>query len=166
MSGLFLFLSCQQNTKASKEKAFCDTIHLYSNYEIKEIQQKLIDEMSKTLDKIGVNNDEKIDTKYLRDLLDSSRKANELSREKISSLKEVDNEINLRRKSLDVITALESAYNNEFEKAIQIFESHNMNKVEKVSEILHSKLLEIKRVRDIANESHQEMLNKYNLPGY
>src|SRR5687767_13905416 len=86
---LFLFYSCQDK-KTSNVKAFSDSIHAYSSYEIKEIQQKFMDEMSKALDQISVNNDVEIDTKYLRELLDKSKKANALSREKISNLKEVD----------------------------------------------------------------------------
>jgi hypothetical protein len=107
-----IFYSCEQKNKHDEVIRFSKTLYTYTSLNIKSRQQAFINQTQKELEKIKDNNEVKVDTKYLRELLDSAKEANRLSYSEISKLQEVDEQINIREKALNEIQVFTSAYKN------------------------------------------------------
>ena len=159
----FLF-SCHQKVDSVKINQFAKTIHDYTHGQIKSSQQEFVDKLTENLRSLQQNNDAVIDTKQLRELLDTAKQANQLSFQHIKSTIEIDKEINLRQKALDENELFKSLYENEFPKTIEIMESKDKNKLEEISKLLtEKKEEEIKKIQSDAKEADYEFTNKYNI---
>jgi len=159
-----LLFSCQQKSDSAKTKQFAQTIHDYTHGQIKASQQEFVNKLTEDLQTLQQNHDAVIDTKQLRDLLNKAKQANQLSYNHIKNTTEIDNEINLRQKALDENELFKSLYNNQFTKTIEILESNDTNKLEKLSKIINGKLEEdINKVQNASKEADNEFTNKYNI---
>lgn len=160
---LLSLFSCQQKPDTEKIKQFAQTLHTYTGFQTKATQQAFVNKMTETFNIVKENNNAKIDTKELRDLLEKAKQANQTSFNEINNIQEVDNEINLKEKTLNTIELFRSLYQNEFSKTIEILESKESNKIEKAGQLFTGKEDEVNKVQTIAKEADEEFTNKYNI---
>ncbi len=160
---IFLF-SCQQKADSGKSKQFAQTIHDYTNFQIKASQQAFVNKLTEDLQSLQQNNAAGIDTKQLRDLLAKAKEANRVSYEHLKNTTEVDGEINLRQKALDENELFDSLYNNQFTKTIDLLESNDTNKLKEISKLIDGNLEDrINKVQSTSKEADDKFTNKYDI---
>ena len=166
--GLQILLFSCQNKKADHEKAkqFVTIINDNTSGEIKAVQQECVNKMTEALRSLKENDNAKIDTRQLRELLDRAKKANHLTFSAIIKTQEVDDEINLKQKALDETELFRSLYENELPKLLEAFESNGHNKFAKLTEsanLLASREQEIRKIQSAYKEAGDEFINKYDI---
>lgn len=129
----------------------------------KPASQKFIDKSLEAVLRVQEGDHASIDTRELRILLDSARKATRMQYELISNAKEHDQEIGLKRKALAYTQVFRSSLNNEFPHLIELIDSTKAPSPERMQDIMYNKLKEIKKAQIEYEEADAQYRSKYNV---
>ena len=156
------FFCCNEKKDTSEIIASYKTIRT-ALVDADDVQDSFFVKATQLLSQINDNKYATVDTKELKILLDSSITANDNETKIIYSVKEPDNKIKYREKSLTFVNLLNDLYQNQFKQFISILESKSGDRFEKSRAILYEKLLVWKQAKDDWKEANQEMRDKYSI---
>ena len=156
-----LLLSCKPKVDTDEIKKFAQTIH--DNTRVAE-SQKLISALTADALLVQQNSNSKINTDELKRLLFKTRVLNQLYFEHINSLKEIDYEINLKKKVLDENLLYKSLLSDQFPYMIWVLKSNDKNRLSKISKVFNEGLRdEIKTVQTISLKADADFAKKYRI---
>jgi hypothetical protein len=172
---LFLMLlvcsqgSCQNVSKSNRQitnstdaKAFFNATENYY-LESKNALQNLVDKLKDAILLVHSDKNAKVDTKELRILLDSAKRSISIRIAKLNKLKEVDEEIGLKKKELAYLALFDSAYNNQIKEGIEIFDSKSKNRDVDAANKMKPVFLKIKEAELVFKKANQDFIDKYKI---
>ena len=129
----------------------------------KEVQNRFFGKATDLLGQIKYNNEALIDTKNLKLLLDSAKKANEIQINIISMAEEPDQSIGYKEKTLKYISKVKDLYNNQFPQLITILNSKAEGRFEKSQALLFEKMTEMSKAMHECHDAGVELREKYDI---
>lgn len=154
---LVLFFGACKQSKVESRKAlkFYDDVNAQILLN-RAVQQNFIDQLTSAILAIKENKDTIIDNKELLILLKDCESKNIIREKNIELLTEVDNNIDLKKNTLNYVRTFNDAYQNEFPKVIRIMAENREDRFERAKELLFPQLQLIK-------ERETEMINAQNI---
>ena len=156
----FLF-ACNNDNKTDGGDEF-GRVHSINIATFKE-QQEFINQLTVAIVAVKDNNAYSVKTKELLQLLDSAKVTNDSRIKLLNNIKQVDDDIKFKDKSLYYAMLFDTAFNNEFKIAINILASNKENKFEIIKQQVYPTLLKIKEAEEAFKKADNEMQLKYNI---
>ncbi|MFY7963932.1 MAG: hypothetical protein ACOVO1_03455 [Chitinophagaceae bacterium] len=166
---LLIILACSQiSCKESPKADAKEVLIFYGTIEESFIkyyapQHLFMQRATDAVNEIKANNDAVIDTKQLRIILADAKKACYERMRIVASVKEVDESIGYKNAVAKSIDVFSKACDKEFKHFIDLLDIKTENKLDKLTQIVQSKLYEIETAAKECESAANELKTKYNI---
>lgn len=156
-----ILFSCTNDNSSNGGDEF-GRVHSVNIATFKE-QQDFINQLSVAIVAVKDNKAYNVNTKELLQLLDSAKVTNDSRINLLNNIKQVDNDIKFKDKSLYYAMLFDTAFNKEFKTAINILASNKENKFELIKQQVYPTILKIKEAEEAFKKADNDMQLKYNI---
>jgi hypothetical protein len=156
--------SCHQ-TKLDNEQAykFLDSVDEQMNTN-SEVKKQFLDELTNAERLVYVNQKAIIDTKQLQQLYEDAKKDIDIRMANLASIKEFDENIGYKQKTIAYAKAFKEVYEKEFPLCISILAEQTNDRFERTQKILKPKMESIKKLEVIMTTAKSDFERKYTRP--